>query len=160
MPDIAIKDLPPEQEGNASKGRKKTALVCGLEMAAEVLMVVNYLVFTKGVSYHKYIPVPLELGLLIFFAAVIIIFDCVTVTGNRISRVIGAAVIASTFFYNVMDFFLGLSMLGADDWTGNIPFFLCCTAVCVMKFFCVKNIFINKDIRAYFYKVNKARYGL
>lgn len=149
-----------ENVGDAAKGKKLTVAACVAEILGEILMVVNFLVFTRGISYHRHIPEALELSLLVAAAAVIIVFDCVTITGNRISRVLGAAVITATFFYNVMDFFLGLALLGADDWVKNVPTFLSCTAVCLVKLLFVRNIFLQKDIRAYFFKVNKARYGL
>lgn len=150
----------PDLEGDSVRGKKITLCLCVMEMLGEILMLLNFLVFTRGVSYHRHIPFGLELALLIALAAAICVFDVFTVTGNRITRVLGAAFIAATFFYNGMDFFLGLAMLGAENWRENIPFFVSCTAVCAIKLVWARNIFKNTHVRAYFYKVNKARYGL
>lgn len=150
----------PELEGDSVRGKKTTLAVCVTEIFGEILMIVNFLLFTRGLSYHRHIPFSLELTLLIIFATLICMCNIVTIWGNRISRVLGGALITATFFYNVMEFFLGLALMGADNWQKNIPTFLSCTAVMLVKFFCVKNIFRNKNVRAYFYAVNKARYGL
>lgn len=150
----------PDLQGDAEKGKKVTTAICVTEIIGEILMVVNFLVFTSGISYHKHIPFALELTLLIVLAIGISVLDIVTISANRITRVVGTALITSTFFYNVMDFFLGLALLGAENWQENVPTFLCCTLVCVIKLFCVRGIFKNRHVRTYFYKVNKARYGL
>ncbi len=150
----------PDLLGDAEKGKKVTTALCVTEIIGEILMVVNFLAFTKGLSYHRHIPIAVELSLLLLFAVGISVLDIVTVSANRVTRVVGTALITSTFFYNVMDFFLGLALMGAENWQENIPTFVCCTLVCVLKLFYVRNIFKNKHVRTYFYKVNKARYGL
>lgn len=152
--------LPDMLDGDEKKGKKLTKIVCATEIFGEALMIVNFLVFTRGLSYHRFIPFALELTLLIVFALAISVFDIITIKANRVARILGASLITSTFFYNVMDFFLGLALMGADDWQKNIPAFLCCTAVCLIKLLCIKNIFRNKHIRTYFYQANKAKYGL
>ncbi len=147
----------PELEGDSIKGKKVTLAVCVVGIIGEILMILNFLIFTKGISYHRHIPFALEITLLVVFATIISVCNVVTISGNRISRVLGGAFITATFFYNVMEFFLGLALIGAEDWYKNIPAFLSCTAVMMVKFFCVKNIFKNKHIRAYFYVVNNGR---
>lgn len=150
-------DVNPELEGNSQKGKKVTLAVCILGILGEILMILNFLIFTKGISYHRHIPFALEITLLVVFATTICVCNVVTISGNRISRVIGGAFITATFFYNVMEFFLGLALIGAEDWYNNIPAFISCTTVMLLKFLCVKNIFKNKHIRAYFYMVNTGR---
>lgn len=150
----------PDLLGDAEKGKKVTTALCVTEIIGEILMVVNFLAFTRGLSYHRHIPIAVELSLLLVFAVGISVLDIVTISANRVTRVVGTALITSTFFYNVMDFFLGLALMGAENWQENIPTFVFCTLVCVLKLFYVRNIFKNKHVRTYFYKVNKARYGL
>ena len=150
-------DVNPELEGNSQKGRKVTLAVCILGILGEILMVLNFLIFTKDISYHKHIPFALEITLLVVFATIISVCNVVTISGNRISRMIGGAFVTATFFYNVMEFFLGLALVGAEDWYNNIPVFVSCTAIVLIKIICVRNIFRNKHIRAYFYTVNTGR---
>lgn len=150
-------DVNPELEGNSQKGKKVTLAVCILGILGEILMVLNFLIFTKGISYHKHIPFALEITLLVVFAIIISVCNVVTISGNRVSRMIGGAFVTATFFYNVMEFFLGLALVGAEDWYNNIPVFISCTAIVLIKIFCVRNIFKNKHIRAYFYTVNTGR---
>lgn len=150
-------DVNPELEGDSTKGKKVTLAVCIVGILGEILMILNFLIFTKDISYHKHIPFALEITLLVVFATIISVCNVITISGNRVSRVIGGAFITATFFYNVMEFFLGLALIGAEDWYNNIPVFVSCTAVMLVKFFCVKNIFKNKHIRAYFYAVNTGR---
>lgn len=160
MSDLMNKNAALPYDGDIKKGKKATLAVCILEIIGELLMIVNFLVFTRDLSFHKYITFPLELSLLIILAAVIAVLDVITVRGNRVSRVLGAAAIACTFFYNVMDFFLGLALMGAENRAENIPAFVSLTLVCVIKYVCVKNIFTNRHIKAYFYEVNKTKCGL
>ena len=141
--------------GDFNKGKKLTKAISIAEIAGEIMMVLNLVIFTKGVSYHKYISFSLELGLLIAAAVIISILVLITIKGNRIARVLGAAVIAATFFYNVMEFFLGLAYLGSDDPLPHIPGFLWITAVCLIKILWVRNIFLQEDIRTYFFEMNK-----
>lgn len=151
------KAVNPELEGDSVKGKKVAFAVCITESVGEILMILNFFIFTKGISYHRHIPFALELTLLIVLAVLVCICNTVTISGNRVSRVVGGALITATFFYNVMEFFLGLAMMGAENPAKNIPTFLSCTAVMLVKLFCVKNIFRNKHVRAYFYVVNNGR---
>ena len=137
-----------------------TITISIIAIIGEIFMVTNYLRFAKGISYHRHIPVALELSLLIVLAVIISVLVCVTISGNRVTRFIVSFVIAATFFYNFLDFFLALALLGADNWRDNTDFFVGATLVCAIKILYVKNIFTQKDIRAYFYKVLKSRYGL
>ena len=144
-----------ENRGDEKRGKKLTKILCTAEIIGEIMMVLNLVIFTKGISYHKHINFALELALLIIAAVIISVFVLITIKANRIARVLAAAFIASTFFYNVMEFFLGLAFLGSENPLPHIPGFLWITAVCLIKILWVRNIFLQKDVRAYFFEVNK-----
>ena len=50
--------------------KKVTLAVCVLGILGEILMILNFLIFTKGVSYHRHIPFALEITLLLIFATI------------------------------------------------------------------------------------------
>lgn len=146
--------------GDSVKGKRLVFVLAIFTIIGEFLMIFNYLFFSRGISYHRHIPQAFELSCLIIVALSVTVCVIITISGNRVSRIISSIIITATLFYNVIEFFLALALLGAENWTVNVPFFICSTLVCFIKVFYVRNIFLQKHVRAYFYKILKASYGL
>lgn len=146
----------PDLAGNGKTGARIVKAACIAESVGELLMIVNYLLFTKDYSFHRLTYVQVELGLLALCAAVAWVCNFFTAKGNGITKVFGAVVIILTCFYNVLDFIMQSSMV----WEKGIKFLpglICITAVLLLKYVSMKLIFTNRHAKVFFYEKATSR---